>query len=89
MAADLNSVSKRTHERSDLSLASGAAADDETDLKLALSISAVTLIDDHSSDYMFALARSDLSLAIDAVNLIVEAAAVELTVRRTITAAML
>ena len=87
MAADLNYMSKRPHERSDLSLASGAA-DDETDLKLALSISAVTLIDDHSSDYMFALARNDLSLAIDAVNLIVEAAAVELTVRRTITAAM-
>ena len=79
MAADLNYMSKRPHERSDLSLASGAADDDETDLTLALSIIAVTLIDDHSSD---------LSLAIDVVNLIVEAAAVELTVRRTITAAM-
>ena len=32
--------------------------------------------------------ESDLSLAIDAVNVIVEAAAVELTMRRTITAAM-
>ena len=80
VAADFKSVSKRPHERSDLSLASGAAADDETDLKLALSIIAVTFIDDHSSDYMFALARSDLSLSIDAVNLIVDAAAVELTV---------
>ena len=48
MAADLNSVSKRPHERSDLSLASGAAADDGTDLKFAISIS------------MFALARSYL-----------------------------
>ena len=56
---------------------------------MALSISAVTLIDDHSSDHMFAVARSDLSLSIDAVNLIVDVAAVELTVRRTITAAML
>ena len=43
---------------------------------------------DHTSDYMFALARNDSLLAIDVVNLIVEAAAVELTTRRTITAAM-